>query len=111
MGKRIGIINKTMTYLRLRGSGIIVAVGGSAQRSTRSLVTGADTTTLGQVLLSLGFSDLDLLLFAATSELVRLEGVLRLELSSAMLGDVPVSHGCDVMLRDADATKPEPARC
>lgn len=100
-----------MTYLRLRGSGVIVAVGSGAQGGTRALVARADTTTLGQVLLSLGLANLDLLLLAATSEFVGLEGVLRLELSSAMLGDVPVSHGCDGNLRDADATDVPANKC
>lgn len=81
------------TYLGLCGGGLIVTVGGGTKGSTRSVLTGADASSLGQVLLTLGLADLDLLLLAAAAELLRLEGVLRLELSAAMLGDVALSHG------------------
>lgn len=82
------------TYLALSGSSVIVTVGGGAQRGTGTVLACADTAALCEVLLSLGLSDLDLLLLAATSQLLGLEGALRLELSSAMLGNVPISHDC-----------------
>jgi hypothetical protein len=92
-------------YLRLSRSRLIVAIRGGAKGSARSVLTGANSSSLGQVLLTLRLSDLNLLLFTTTSELLRLEGVLCLELSSAMLGDVSLSHGgscvgsifCEVM--------------
>ena len=82
------------TYLALGGSGVIIAVGRSTQRRTGPVSTCADASTLGQVLLALGLPDLDLLLLATAAQLLRLEGALRLELSSAMLGNVPISHDC-----------------
>jgi hypothetical protein len=94
--RRVGqwqrVEEKRYTYLRLGRSGVIIAIGGGTKRSTRTVLTGSDTSSLGQVLLTLGLSDLDLLLLTATAELLRLEGVLRLELSAAMLGDVSLSH-------------------
>jgi hypothetical protein len=85
-------LGKVLIQLRLGRSGVIIAIGGGTKRSTRTVLTGSDTSSLGQVLLTLGLSDLDLLLLTATTELLRLEGVLRLELSAAMLGDVSLSH-------------------
>ncbi|KUI56758.1 hypothetical protein VP1G_10880 [Cytospora mali] len=83
------------TYLGLGWGSIIITVGGGAQGSTRSVFACADASSLRQVLLALCLSNLDLLLLAATTKLIRLEGVLGLELGPAMLGDVSLSHGCD----------------
>lgn len=80
-------------YLRLCGSRLIVTVGGGAKRSTGSVFASSDTTALSEIVLALGLSDLNLLLLATTTELLRLEGALCLELGSAMLGDVAISHG------------------
>lgn len=80
------------TDLALDVAAFIVAVGGSAQRGAR-LVAAGDTTTLREVLFTLGPTDLDLLLLAATAQLIRLEGALGLEGRAAVLGDVLVGHG------------------
>jgi hypothetical protein len=81
------------TNLALDVAALIVAVGGSTQRRA-GLVSSGDATTLCEVLLSLCSADLDLLLLAAATELVGLEGALGLEGGAAMFGDVLVSHGC-----------------
>lgn len=86
-------------YLRFRRRVLIVAVGGSAERSARAVLTGANTASLGQVLLALCLADLNLLLLAATPQLFGLEGALGLELGTAMLGDVSVSHACGSLVR------------
>lgn len=89
-------LRKVLIQLGLGRSGLIIAIRGGTERSTRAVLTGTNTSTLGQVLLTLGLSDLDLLLLATTTELLRLEGILGLELSSAMLGNVSLSHDdCD----------------
>lgn len=80
------------TYLRFSRGGLIVAIRGSTEGSARSVLTGSNTSSLGQVLLTLGLSNLNLLLLTTATEFFRLEGVLRLELSAAMLGDVSLSH-------------------
>lgn len=85
---------KEKAHLRLGRSGIIVAVRGSSERCAGSVLARTDTTTLGQVLLSLCLANLNLLLLSATAELLRLESALRLEIGAAMLGDVSVGHGC-----------------
>jgi hypothetical protein len=82
-------------YLRFRRSRLIVAIRSSAERSTRSVLASADTSSLCQVLLSLGLANLNLLLLTTTAKLLRLEGVLGLELCSAMFGDVSLRHGVD----------------
>jgi hypothetical protein len=83
-------------YLTFSGHGIIVTVclcsKGSA--GTRGAISAPNTSSLSKVFLSLGFSDLDLLLLAAASQLFRLEGVLGLELSTTMLWDVAFGHVC-----------------
>jgi hypothetical protein len=83
------------TYLRLSRGGVIVAVGSGTERGARAVLAGADTSPLGQVLLALCLSDLNLLLFAAASKLLGLEGVLSLELGSAMLWDISFRHDAD----------------
>ena len=83
------------TYLGLARRVFIVAIGGSTQRGARAVVASANTTALGQVLLALRLADLDLLFLAATTQLLGLEGALRLELRAPMLGDVAFGHGCD----------------
>jgi len=86
-------LRKVLIQLGLGRSGLIITIRGGTERSTRAVLTGSNTSTLGQVLLTLGLSNLDLLLLATTTELLRLEGILGLELSSAMLGNVSLSHG------------------
>jgi hypothetical protein len=80
-------------YLGLGGRSLIIAIWRGTKRGTETLA-GSDTSSLGQVLFTLGLSDLDLLLFTSAAELFRLEGALRLELSPTMLGNVSISHGC-----------------
>jgi hypothetical protein len=79
------------TDLALNVAALIVAVGGCTQRGAW-LVAASDTTTLCEVLLTLGLADLDLLFLAAAAEFVRLESALRLEGCAAMLGDIFVGH-------------------
>jgi hypothetical protein len=81
------------TYLTLSIHTLIVAVRSSTQRGPRrTITTSADTTPLGKVLLTFLLPDLDLLLLAAPTQLVRLERALCLEVGAAMLGDVAVRH-------------------
>ena len=87
------------TYLRLCGSGVIVAIRSSTERRTRTVFARANTSTLGQVLLTLRLANFDLLLLAAASKLLRLEGVLGLELRPAMLGNVSFGHGAGGLFR------------
>jgi hypothetical protein len=81
------------TNLALNVAALIFTVGGSSQRRA-GLVSSRNATTLCEVLLSLCSANLDLLLLAAATELVGLEGALGLEGGAAMFGDVLVSHGC-----------------
>jgi hypothetical protein len=83
------------TYLGLCGSRLIVAVGGSTECGAWTVLTGSNASTLGQVLFSLGLSNLDLLFLTSTTQLFGLKGVLRLELRPTVLGDVSLRH-CDV---------------
>ena len=91
------IWNRTreITYLRLARRVFIIAIGGSTQGSTRAVITSANTAALGQVLLALRLADLDLLLFTTATQLLGLEGALRLELGATMLGNVTFGHGCE----------------
>jgi hypothetical protein len=84
---------KKKTYLRLAGGVFIVAIGSSTQRRAGAVLACANTTALGQVLLTFRLADLDLCLLTATAQLLGLEGALRLELGAPMLGDVAVGHG------------------
>lgn len=77
----------------VRGT-LIVAVWGSAQRSTQPLGASVDSPSLCKVLLALLLADLDLLLFTATAKLVGLECALRLEVVAAVLGYVAFRHVC-----------------
>lgn len=88
-----GDVKRDITDLTFGGSSVIVAVGGGAEGSARAVGTRADASPLCEVLLTLGLADLYLLLLAAAAELLRLEGILGLELSATVLGDVPVGHG------------------
>ena len=81
-------------HLGFRGSSIIVTVWRSTEGSARARVAGANASPLGQVLLALGLADLNLRFLATAAEFLGLEGALGLELRSAMVGDVAVSHGC-----------------
>lgn len=92
-----GVDRKDKTYLGLSRRVLIVAVGGSTKGSARALVTSTDTTSLGEVLLTLLLSNLDLGLLAPATKLFGLEGALGLELGAPMLGNVAVGHGCDVV--------------
>ena len=93
LGGASGESRKEHTYLRLCRDSLIVTVGGGAERGTGAIFSSADATTLGQVLLALGFANLDLLLLAPSTELFGLESALGLELGAAMFGNVAVSHG------------------
>ena len=84
-------------YLRLGGRVLIITVGSSTKGSSRSRVASTDTAPLGQVLLALCLANLDLLFLTTATKLIGLEGALGLELGATMLGDIAVSHGCDVM--------------
>ena len=79
-----------------RPSFFVITIRGCAERSSwgGSLcpITSRDSSSLRKVLFSLGLADLDLLLLAATAQLVRLELPLGLELSAAMLGDEALGH-------------------
>lgn len=79
-------------YLGLGRGRLIIAVRCGAERCAGSV--GADASPLCEVFLALGLADLNLLLLAAAAKLLRLEGVLRLELVAAMLGDVAIGHVC-----------------
>jgi hypothetical protein len=81
------------TYLGLCRSSVIVTVGGGTERGTRAVLACSNASSLGQVLLSLCLANFDLLLLTAPAKLFRLEGVLRLEVRPAMLGDKLVGHG------------------
>jgi hypothetical protein len=80
------------THLVLDVAALIVAVGSSSKGSAR-LISACNSTALCEVLLTLGPTDLYLLLLAAAAELIRLESALCLECCAAMLGDVAVGHG------------------
>jgi hypothetical protein len=80
------------THLAFDVTTLVIAVWGCTERSTR-LIPSGNATALREVLLTFGAANLDLLLFAAATELVRLEGGLRLESVAAMLWDVPIRHG------------------
>lgn len=84
-----------LTYLGLCRGVLIVAVGRSTKGSSRALVTSTNTATLGEILLTLLLSDLDLGLLATTAKFFGLEGALGLELGAPMLGNVAVGHGCE----------------
>jgi hypothetical protein len=82
------------TNLALNVAALIVTVGGSTERGAW-LVPSSDTTALCKVFLTFRPADLDLLLFTAAAEFVRLEGALCLECRATVLGDVLVGHFCD----------------
>lgn len=92
--KQTAIKISIATYLGLGRSSVIITVGRSAEGGTRTIFTSANSTPLCEILLALRFPDLDLLFLATAAKLLRLEGVLRLELGASMLGDVSLSHGC-----------------
>ena len=82
-------------YLTFRGHGIIVTICLCSQGSARSrTVSGSNPSSLREIFLAFGLADLDLLLLATASQLFRLEGVLRLELSTTMFWDVAFGHVC-----------------
>lgn len=56
------------------------------------MVSSRNTTALGKILFTLCSTDLDLLLFTAATEFIRLERALGLERRAAVLGDVFVGH-------------------
>lgn len=82
------------TYLRFCGGRLIVTVGSGTKRGARTILTSPNTSTFCKVLFSLGLSNFNLLFLAAATQLLRFEGVLRLELSPTVLGDVSLRH-CD----------------
>jgi hypothetical protein len=80
------------THLTLRVCTLIVAVRSGTQRSAQSTFTSANSSSLREVLLAFLLSDLDLLLFAAATQLVRLERALGLEVVPAMLRNIAFRH-------------------
>lgn len=58
---------KMITYLRLARWVFIVAIGSGTQRRAGPVLARADTTALGQVLLTFRLADLNLGLFTATT--------------------------------------------
>lgn len=92
-------VKERFAYLRLGRRVLIVTVGGGTKGSSRSRVASTNTAPLGQVLLALRLANLDLLFLTTATKLIGLEGALGLELGATVLGNVPVSHGYDVMSR------------
>ena len=93
----VGIIRvMTVTYLGLRWSGVIVTIWCGTKGSSWSgrKVTASKTSALCKVVLALGLANLDLLLLAAATKLLWLEGALSLEVGAAMLWDETLRHGC-----------------
>jgi len=82
-----------MPYLALSVQPLIITVRRSTQRRTRcTIATVANASPLRKILFALLLADFDLLLFATTTELIWLEGVLRLESCAAVLGNVSIGH-------------------
>ena len=79
------------THLCLDIAPLVVAFRSSSKRST-GCITATDTTALGQVLLPLRLSDLDLLLFTSSAQLIWLESAFSLKGSAAMFWDVALGH-------------------
>ena len=84
------------TYLALYGSSLIIAINGGAQgsawcRHLRS-ISSRYTSSLRKVLFALCFSNLNLLLLAATTQFIGLEGVFGFELCASMLWDEAFRH-------------------
>lgn len=103
-GDRVCCISRSMgeRYLALDGSTFVVTVDrstqGSAGSGTWASISGGNTSSLGEILFALGFANLNLLLFTTTTELIRLESALGLELVATMLWDVALRHDVDVFL-------------
>lgn len=85
-------------YLILKVQAIIVTVQVIVVANIDTTVTALDTSPLGKVLFTLLSANLDLLLLTTTAELIRLEGVGRLELSATVLGDISRRHGEGIIL-------------
>ena len=88
------IEKKENTYLALNSSGLIITFSGGSHAATNSdsTITSLDTTSLGQVLITLLLSDLNLLLFTTAAEFIGAELVAGLELSPAVFGDITFRH-------------------
>jgi hypothetical protein len=85
--------DECIAYLALSICALIIAVRcGTKGGARRTIATVPDATPLGEVLLPLLLPDLNLLLFAAPTQLVRLECALCLEVGAAMLGNVALRH-------------------
>ena len=86
----------TVTYLGLRWSGVIVTIWCSTKGSSwsRRRVATSKTSALCEVVLALSLANLDLLLLAAATKLLWLEGALSLEVGAAMFWDETLRHGC-----------------
>jgi hypothetical protein len=84
-----------MTHLAFSVGALIVAVRSGTKGSTK---WRTNTTPLGEVLFALLFTDLHLLLFTTTTQLIRLEGALGLEVGPAMLWDVSLRHDRGLLL-------------
>ena len=92
-------------YLSLSIRALIITVWRSPERSAWGAITAsADATSLRKVLFSLLLSNLNLLFFAAPTELIRLEGALGFEVGAAMLGDVALRHICRKLMVDAKSS-------
>jgi hypothetical protein len=84
---------KTETYLALNSTSFIVTLGGGSHATNAdATIPGLNTTSLGQVIVTLLLANLDLLFFTTAAELIGLELVLSLELCPAVFGDVAFRH-------------------
>jgi hypothetical protein len=86
----------SIAYFTLNGSSLIIAISVAANADFS--IASLNTSSLGEVLLSLLSSNLYLLFLASTTQLIGFETVLCLELGAAMFGDVSFSH--DAGFRD-----------
>jgi hypothetical protein len=81
-------------YLTLDSTGFIVALSsGVHATNTDATIPCLNTTSLGQVVLTLLLPNLDLLFLTATAELIGLELASGLELRPAVFGDIAFRHG------------------
>jgi hypothetical protein len=100
-GKTVGMGSESTYRIRLHRLLVIVAVGGGAERGAQTLRArrrATDASSLGQVLIALGLPDLHHLFLATTTQLFRLESILRLELGPTVIGNVSLRHDCSFCL-------------
>jgi hypothetical protein len=93
---------KSRTYLALDSTGLVITLGGSGHATTNadSTIAGLNSASLGQVLLTLLLSDLDLLFLTAATELIGLELVPGLELGPTVFGDIAFRHGVWKLMKE-----------